>query len=100
MPFDKIDFEIAEAQKRLRSLLLIPVSQRDAHARGQLSRSKRLCDIIVGSKVKRHDLAFFVIREGKNDDRQGRNPAQLLDHDEPVLIGKPEFENYQIELFR
>jgi len=93
LPLAKIDSEIARHKNIVLSYVSSPQSRADT--RQQLSRPKRLSDVVVRSSIKRADLLGLLASNRDNDNRGECPLSQTSDNLLTIDIRQIQIEKYQ-----
>ena len=92
-----VDRQVADAQPPvLAGLVGRHAAQRDANARQQLLRTKRLGDVVVGAQVERVHLVSLGAARRQHDDRHAEEARTRRQTSVPSRSGKPEVEHDQV----
>jgi len=94
----KVDAKVAIVVDGGTALHLYTMTQGCPHARHKLGDAKRLWDKVIGSGIKRRDLARLVVESGKNNYGRGACRVHWADQVYAVAVRQSQIEDGEIEL--
>src|SRR5258706_8725897 len=94
-----IHCEVACAKNRLFACHLRTMAQDSSNSGEKFSRTKRLCDVIVGAKVQGRYLGILIGSARKHDDRQDRPGSSKVSDDlKSIDVREAEIEEQQVDV--
>src|SRR5262249_46799678 len=99
-PAIEIDLEITNLEYGLHTFFLRArrVTEGDADARHELAGAERFGEVVVGPNVERANLVFFLSTRADDDDRLGREIAEITSYLHSVDIRKSEIEQDEVRI--